>query len=244
MNFTFNILNYFELELRLITLFSKIQFSTKLIFRQRKKTFHFRFASFRIYTIVASQNIRSNSNYNVSISVFNQTEPVAMRVAIRSKEAKYRNAQNITIFPNTTQTVTLQLGELNTYAKHRLFVEAFSGLKCAHNASLVIERKNVSIFVQTDKAIYKPEEVIRFRVLVLDSKLRSVQLSANSTSFLIYVEDAENNRIKQWKNGNLSKGVFASQFKLSKLPVLGNWKIVVEIDEEVIDSSDIMAIKN
>lgn len=193
---------------------------------------------FRIYTIVAPQNIRPHSNYNVSISVYNQTEPVAMRVAIRSKEAKYRNFQEVRILPNTTQTVSLRLGALNMYARHRLFVEALSGLKCLHNATLGIETKNVSIFVQTDKAIYKPEEEIHFRVLVLDAKLKPVVLDANATSFLIYIEDAENNRIKQWKNGKLSKGVFSSQFKLSKLPVLGNWKIVVEIDEEVRSRGD------
>lgn len=60
-----------------------------------------------------------------------------MRVAIRSKEAKYRNVREINILPNTTQTVTLHLGELNTYARHRLVVDALSGLKCAHMPSQV-----------------------------------------------------------------------------------------------------------
>lgn len=156
-----------------------------------------------------------------------------MRISIRSKEAKYRNTQEINILPNTTQTVTLHLGELNTYARHRLFVNAISGLECVHNASLGFDTKNVSIFIQTDKAIYKPEEEIHFRVIVLDSKLKPVRLDGKSTSFLIYIEDGENNRIKQWKNGELSKGVFSSQFKLSKLPVLGHWKIIVKINEEV-----------
>lgn len=156
-----------------------------------------------------------------------------MRIAIRSKEAKYRNSQEVNILPNTTQIVTLHLGELNTFARHRLFVNALSGLECVHNASLSIETKNVSIFIQTDKAIYKPEEEIHFRVIVLDSKLKPVRLDEKSTSFLIYIEDADKNRIKQWKNGKLSKGVFSSQFKLSKLPVLGHWKIIVKISEEV-----------
>lgn len=156
-----------------------------------------------------------------------------MRVAIRSKEGRYRNSKEINILPNTTNTVTLLLGKLNTVARHRLFVEALSGLKCVHNASLSIETKNVSIFVQTDKAMYKPGEQINFRVVVLDSKLRPVQLNENSTTFLVYIRDAENNRIKQWQNGELTKGVFSSKFKLSKLPVLGHWKIIVEIDDEV-----------
>lgn len=120
-----------------------------------------------------------------------------MRVAIRSKESRYRNSQDIKILPNTTSTVTLNVGKLNTFARHRLFVEALSGLECAHNASLLIETKNVSIFIQTDKAMYKPGEEIQFRVVVLDSTLRPVQLNKNSTSFVVYIRDAENNRIKQ-----------------------------------------------
>lgn len=81
--------------------------------------------------------------------------------------------------------------------------------------------------------MYKPGEQIHFRVVVLDSKLRPVQLKKNSTRFLVYIKDAENNRIKQWQNGELTKGVFSSNFKLSKLPVLGHWKIIVEINDEV-----------
>lgn len=165
--------------------------------------------------------------------MFNQTDPVSARVAIRSRDVKYRNVENVEIAPNSTKIVQMRIGDLNTYARYKLFVEGVDGLVFAHNRSLGIETKNVSIFVQTDKGMYKPDEEIRFRVLVLDFELKPVELNRNESTFLIYVNDAENNRIKQWKNVKLSKGVFGSQLKLPKQPVLGEWKIVVEIDEEV-----------
>lgn len=47
------------------------------------------------------------------------------------------------------------------------------------------------------------------------------------------MQDAEKNRIKQWKNVEVRKGVFCDELQLSDLPVLGDWTIKAEVGEEV-----------
>lgn len=46
-------------------------------------------------------------------------------------------------------------------------------------------------------------------------------------------QDSEKNRIKQWKETELKMGVFSAELSLSESPVLGDWTIIAEVDEEV-----------
>lgn len=79
-----------------------------------------------------------------------------------------------------TKIATFQLGELNATATYRFKAEALNGMKFSHNQTLVVDKKVLSIFIQTDKGIYKPEEKIRFRVIVLDNNLLPVKLESSS----------------------------------------------------------------
>lgn len=49
----------------------------------------------------------------------------------------------------------------------------------------------------------------------------------------IVYQDAEKNRIKQWKENQLNTGVFTAELPLSESPVLGDWTITAEVGEEV-----------
>lgn len=50
---------------------------------------------------------------------------------------------------------------------------------------------------------------------------------------MFFEQDSEKNRIKQWKNAKLNTGVFSGELQLSEAPVLGDWSITAELDEEV-----------
>lgn len=94
-----------------------------------------------------------------------------------------------------------------------------------------MQSKNVSIFIQTDKSIYKPGETIKFLVVVLDYDLKPVDLA--DAHLDIHFTDPEKNRIKQWLKVDLTKGVFSSEIALSDLPILGDWKFTASVGEEV-----------
>lgn len=86
--------------------------------------------------------------------------------------------------------------------------------------------KKYSIFVQTDKSIYKPADKVQFRVLVLDSNTRPFVTS----NIEVFITDGGQNRIKQYENVRLLKGVYENELQLSDLPVMGVWKIHVKVD--------------
>lgn len=78
----------------------------------------------------------------------------------------------------------------------------------------------MSVFIQTDKGIYKPGDTIRFRVVILDANLKPADLKDDVNIFL---NDGQGNRVKQWTKVQPTKGVFSSELELSSAPVLGNW---------------------
>lgn len=85
--------------------------------------------------------------------------------------------------------------------------------------------KKNSVFVQTDKAIYKPADKVQFRILVLNAETKPI----DDTKVDVFITDGADNRVKQFIDVKLVKGVFQNELQLSDSPVLGNWKIHIEV---------------
>lgn len=143
----------------------------------------------------------------------------------------YMNSKDVMINPNSTNIVTLRINDLDATKRHNLIARGLSGINLTEISDLEIVSKNVSIFIQTDKAIYKPTEWIKFRILVLDNELKPIDFPSY-TQLNILLTDAANNRIKQWFNAKPYKGIYTDQIQLSSLPILGVWKFYAQIGNE------------
>ena len=88
--------------------------------------------------------------------------------------------------------------------------------------------KKRSIYVQTDKSIYKPGDKVQFRILILNGETKPVA----AESVQVYITDANYNRIKQYEKVHCIRGVYAQELQLSEEPVLGIWAIHVMINDE------------
>lgn len=114
--------------------------------------------------------------------------------------------------------------------KYELVAEGLSGIDFYDKQIINFHSKNVSILVQTDRSLYKPGDLIRFRVLTLDMNMKPLP---NQESVQIYIEDGAKNLIRQWRNLRISQGVFSDELGLSKYPVLGAWHIIVETMNQI-----------
>lgn len=106
--------------------------------------------------------------------------------------------------------------------------EGLSGIIFKNFTSIAANTKSFSGYIQTDKAVYKPGDKVRFRVVLLDANLKPVQVK-NKEKMKIYIMDAKQNRIKQWLDAEPVKGVYSNELQLSDLPVLGDWTIQVDV---------------
>lgn len=113
---------------------------------------------------------------------------------------------------------------------YKLQAKSLSALKFEKSIDLDLNTKKFSTLIQTDKSIYKPGDKMQFRVLILDSNTRPYRGAEN---IKIYISDGAQNRLKEFNDVKLTKGVYQNELQLSDSPVLGNWLINVEVDKEV-----------
>lgn len=125
------------------------------------------------YSIVAPEVIRPNSEYHVAISLHDSSSPCEIRVGIEGIQNRYTNYREVNLQPYTSQLIRYSTGYMAS-GQYRLNAEGLSGIDFRNERPLSFVDKNASIFVQSDKAIYKPGDLVQFRILVLDQNLKPV----------------------------------------------------------------------
>ncbi|CAB4017257.1 CD109 antigen-like, partial [Paramuricea clavata] len=85
--------------------------------------------------------------------------------------------------------------------------------------------KGFSIYVQTDKGVYKPSQTVHMRILAVYPSLQ-----IHKSKMTIGITDEKNNKLASWKDLITPSGVVTRDFELSSQPNLGTWKITVEVD--------------
>ncbi|XP_034146467.1 alpha-2-macroglobulin-like [Esox lucius] len=80
-------------------------------------------------------------------------------------------------------------------------------------------------FVQTDKPIYNPGQIVHFRVITLDTSFRPV----NQLYSIVELEDVNENRIGQWLNTTSSSKILQLSHPLNSEAPEGTYKVVVWI---------------
>ncbi|PVD20025.1 hypothetical protein C0Q70_20519 [Pomacea canaliculata] len=91
-----------------------------------------------------------------------------------------------------------------------------------------IQKNNLITLVQTDKPIFKPGQLVKFRILTLLRNLRARKGEIES----IFIMDPNNLRVKQFKNCIDITGIASLEFQLISEPKLGSWFITVTVDGE------------
>lgn len=181
------------------------------------------------YTIVAPKHIRPHSDYRIAVTLHKDVVPVTIRFTI-TDGLNYNISETVTTHTSSTEFVTLRIDDL-PLTGYKIVAEGLSGVTFKSESNLKIESKQVSIFIQTDKSIYKPGEKVKFRVLVLDSELKPASLVENQLLNIHFV-DPQKNRIKQWLHVTPIKGVFTSEIQLSELPILGTWEFKASVGKD------------
>ncbi|XP_030177594.1 alpha-2-macroglobulin-like isoform X3 [Lynx canadensis] len=90
--------------------------------------------------------------------------------------------------------------------------------------TVMVKNEESLVFVQTDKAIYKPGQTVKFRVVSLDENFHPL----SELIPLVFIQDPKGNRIAQWQKLKLASGLTQLAFPLSSEPIQGSYKVVVQ----------------
>ncbi|XP_064467079.1 CD109 antigen-like isoform X2 [Ornithodoros turicata] len=193
------------------------------------------FAQSGVYTVVAPKQLRPNLQYHVSASLSQASSPVDVRVSVTgtSDSGNYNAISKQAVLHNRdTQVMSFEIGDWGP-GKYKLLVTGSGGLSFNNETELTYEHKSYSVFVQTDKAVYKPGQKVLFRVIVVDPYL----LPTVTGAIDVHIADAKGNRIQKWDRVFTQRGLFSSELQLSDQPVLGDWSVNVLVLGQVFKKS-------
>ncbi|XP_037812878.1 CD109 antigen-like, partial [Lucilia sericata] len=172
------------------------------------------------YSINAPGVIKSNRKYSVFAALHEASGPCSIRIGIEGPSLN--EFKDVNLQPYETKLIEFFPKKLLS-GDYKLKAEGLSGLIFKNESTLnAYPEYGPKIYIQTDKAIYKPQDVVNFRVLILDEHTRPLNITDPVS---IEIWDKENNRVKLFNNITLTHGVFTGHFKLSKYPILGSWDI-------------------
>lgn len=183
------------------------------------------------YSIIAPGTIHPKHKYNVAVTVHDVTEPVQLKLGVIGPD--YDNLKTVELKPNEVQNIEFDIPDLpkleDEKQSYNLTAEGLTGIVFKNTTKLNYQRFHPLVKIQTDKGKYKPGDLVNFRVVFLDENL--LPLSELPKESYVWIEDDKRNRIKEFKDIKLVKGVYTGQFQLSEFAILGYWRIIAKTGE-------------
>ncbi|XP_058818752.1 thioester-containing protein 1 allele R1-like [Topomyia yanbarensis] len=177
-------------------------------------------------SVIGPKLIRPNTTYTVAFSNSLQHN---VRLAVQLEgfhdgNSVLNTSTNVVVARRTGRSASFEVGSIPD-GEYTVSIRSLdSSFGFSDNIELLYDPKIMSIFIQTDKPVYTPGDVLRFRVIIVDVNTRPV---TNLKTISVGLKDTESNSIRQWPFASLYNGVFESAVQLASSPVLGNWTLTV-----------------
>jgi uncharacterized protein YfaS (alpha-2-macroglobulin family) len=113
---------------------------------------------------------------------------------------------------------------------YKLTALGHTNFKFFGEKELTFLEKRFSIFIQTNKPIYKADDTINFRVFAINPNSSPYSVKGNPE---VTIKDPSGNKVKLFSNVTFVKGKFEGSIVLSSAPPLGSWSIEANIEDEV-----------
>ncbi|KAH3873347.1 hypothetical protein DPMN_036581 [Dreissena polymorpha] len=179
------------------------------------------------YLFVAPNTFRPGQTYSLHGKLLRSVQtPVTVEVKLTGTESVAVNA--VTVNDQTDVTVNLTVPKSVSPGKFLLEVKGSGGLTFSETKDVLLEPKVTSVYMQTDKAVYKPGQTVHFRVFGVTADLRVV-----FDKLHVELYDPKDNKINQWHVDAAEVtslgGVYVQHQVMSESPVLGTWKLKAKL---------------
>uniref|UniRef100_A0A8C8BQN9 CD109 antigen n=1 Tax=Otus sunia TaxID=257818 RepID=A0A8C8BQN9_9STRI len=176
------------------------------------------------FLVAVPWNIRPGANVTVGVTLLPDSpaqvtvrgEVIRDNETILSGEMVFEKGKRMELLPLNSASGNYELLVEGHADGRRIF---------SNRTSLMYMSKSISVFIQTDKSMYKPGQDVMFRIVTVYPDLKPYKASLN-----IYIRDPRKKLIQQWLMEEGDLGVVSKKFQLSVNPPLGDWSIEVEVN--------------
>uniref|UniRef100_A0A182W9G3 TEP1-F n=1 Tax=Anopheles minimus TaxID=112268 RepID=A0A182W9G3_9DIPT len=184
--------------------------------------------------VVGPKFIRADQNYTVVLSNFNSNmSKVDLKIRLEGYSDDGTNVLSLTksldVRKYSTRMVTFNLPEDLSAGNYTITIDGHDGFNFHKEADLVYTSKTIYGFIQINKPVFKPDDTVQFRVIILDNELKP---PVRVETIHVQIHDPENNVIREWPSAQLHTGVFEDHLQISPPLMLGIWRISALVDEE------------
>uniref|UniRef100_H0WZ02 CD109 molecule n=1 Tax=Otolemur garnettii TaxID=30611 RepID=H0WZ02_OTOGA len=187
------------------------------------------------FLVTAPGIVRPGANITIGVDLLEHSPP-----QVTVKAELFQVASNLSVSVLEGEGVfergsfkTLILPSLPLNSPNKIYELHVTGraqdeILFSNRTRLSFETKRISVFIQTDKALYKPKQEVKFRIVTLFSDFKPYKTSLN-----ILIKDPKSNLIQQWLAQQSVLGVVSKTFQLSSHPILGDWSIQVQVNDQL-----------
>uniref|UniRef100_A0A8D2IGB4 C3 and PZP-like alpha-2-macroglobulin domain-containing protein 8 n=1 Tax=Urocitellus parryii TaxID=9999 RepID=A0A8D2IGB4_UROPR len=172
--------------------------------------------SSRGYLIAVPSVFRPGVQEVISVTIFNFPKEVTVQAQLVAQGAAVAQSQGAILGRSSGVPTGLRGQALLRVQGHSPRAE--EGTLFHNQTSVTVDSRGVSVFIQTDKPVYRPQHRVHISVFTVSPDLRPVD-----------GKDPRGSRVMEWRYLKAPCcGVTNVSFPLSDQPVLGQWSVLVE----------------
>uniref|UniRef100_A0A452R7M1 C3 and PZP like alpha-2-macroglobulin domain containing 8 n=1 Tax=Ursus americanus TaxID=9643 RepID=A0A452R7M1_URSAM len=187
------------------------------------------------YLIAAPSVFRSGVEEVISVTIFNSPREVMVQAQLVAQGEAVAWSQGA-ILGRSLGCLTRVPTDVRGQALLQVWGRGWraeEGPLFHNQTSVTVDGRGASVFIQTDKPVYKPRHRVLISIFTVTPNLRPV-----SQKLEAYILDPRGSRMTEWRHLEpFCCGVANMTFPLSDQPVLGEWFIFVEMQGHVYNKS-------
>ncbi|KAM7136412.1 CD109 antigen isoform 1-T1 [Molossus nigricans] len=186
------------------------------------------------FLVTAPEIIRPGGNVTIGVQLL---EHSPSQVTVKAEVVKTAANRTVSVLEaegvfekgsfKTLTLPSLPLKSANEIYELRVTGRAQDEILFSNSTHLSFETKRMTVFIQTDKPLYKPKQEVKFRIVTLFADFKPCKTPLN-----ILIKDPKSNLIQQWLSEQGDLGVVSKTFQLSSHPILGDWSIQVQVNDQ------------
>ncbi|GFS99779.1 CD109 antigen [Nephila pilipes] len=178
------------------------------------------------YFVMASKMVRPGQVYRVTVSIFQTMFPITVRASIQRDGVELATALQ-EVKQNIPETLLLKVPTTSVPGSYNLRVEGnvngvLGGTAFINETKLTFSQRSMTIFVQTDRPVYKQGQTVRFRALPITTGLKAFPDAVD-----LYMLDPRRTIVRRWLSRQTNLGAVSLEYPLSHQPVYGKWTLQV-----------------